>query len=111
MDSQRSFYDRQNDITKVVINGKRRQSFIKRGVVYVQEGFAAEPSEVAKFENIVYMAGWDKDQAYRTMMRLFNKSTGLGEQVRIAGDLYDKNDISGRMGETFSRMAKEIGMI
>lgn len=110
MDTQQGYIAREQDNPNIIlVNGKARRSFIKKGVVYLQEGFAAEPDEVSRFEKIVYAAGWDKDMAYRTLMRLFNKSTGLGEQVKTAGDLYDKNDIAGRMVEAFFRMAKEMG--
>jgi hypothetical protein len=110
MDTVKKYTERQDDPTIVIINQKRRKSFEKKGVIYVQEGFAAEPSEVAKFEKIVYSAGIDKDYAYRTLMRHFNRASGVGIEAKQAGDLYDKNNLADRAKEAIIRISQELGL-
>lgn len=93
----------------VLINGKSRSGFEKKGVVYVMEGFACEPDEIARFEKIIHSAGWDKDLAYRTLVKKFNRSTGLGDNVRQAGSLFD-NQVVERMRDALVKTLNEMNL-
>lgn len=91
-----------------IVNGKRRQCLIIRGMEYVRKGYSLSIPDCEAFEKRCDFWGWDESKLIERIVKELLTSTGVNdERVRQAGDLYDRTGDS-QIKEAVGKTRKKL---
>lgn len=94
----------------VIINGKARRAYSRKGVLFVREAYDIELSELERFEKTLAYEGEKKSYIIKKFIHSFNKKLGLGddnEKVRQQGSLFEARVIR-RIEEAVKSVRQEV---
>ena len=92
----------------VMVNGKTRQAWERRGILWLRCAYDLEMNHAEKFESKVRMMGEKPSAVVRKLIMSFNLSTGLNDdRVKNPGSLFEYR-IEPHIREACRRARQEV---